>query len=201
MFDIEIDKYFRTIAFRQSKYLQDLKHEYPSVNFEMTIEEAEKYAKTISVYRRSDITGSLTDSIITLQLKCPLLTRVSGYLEQIYMLEEEVGQGLEGKLNNISMMYSDIFKHEWTGDSKMGMMMCIEEVINRTSRGPLSMWTDYERAIDIFYGAQKRAFLDAVLKFNLEISGTTSRVILSSASEDLERLSAFVKMHSDEYNY
>jgi hypothetical protein len=197
MFDLEIDKYFRTIAFRQSKYLQDLKHAYPVLTFNLLKEEADKCGRTLKVYK--DIPVKYPNlSQLSLSLKSPMLARMNSSLEYLYMMNDDVDLDRVGP---VATMYSDLFKREWNGSPRLGLNICIEAILTRTSHGPFSMWTDYEREIQLYTGASKRAFLDAVLKFNLEISGTTTKSIMDYCADDFDRLSLFIQNNLEKYKY
>lgn len=197
MFDIEIDKYFRTIAFRQSKYLQDLKHAYPILTFHLLKEEADKCGRTLKVYKDIPVKDP-SWAQLSLNLKSPMLSRMNNSLDYLYMLNDDADPS---SLGPVATMYSDLFKREWNGDPAIGLKRCIEEILMRTSHGPFTMWTDYEREIQLYTGAAKRAFLDAVLKFNLEISGTTTKSIMDSCADDFDRLSIFIQTNLEKYNY
>lgn len=197
MFDIEIDKYFRTVAFRQSKYLQDLKHAYPILTFHLLKEEADKCGRTLKVYKDIPVKDP-SWAQLSLNLKSPMLSRMNNSLDYLYMLNDDADPS---SLGPVATMYSDLFKREWNGDPAIGLKRCIEEILMRTSHGPFSMWTDYEREIQLYTGAAKRAFLDAVLKFNLEISGTTTQSIMDSCADDFDRLSIFIQTNLEKYNY
>ena len=197
MFDIEIDKYFRTIAFRQSKYLQDLKHAYPNLTFNLLKEEADRCGRTLKVYKDLPIKDP-GFAQLSLSLKSSMLLRMNNSLDYLYMLNDDADHD---KLGPVATMYSDLFKREWNGDLEVGLSKCIAEILERTSHGPLSMWTDYEREIQLYTGEAKRAFLDAVLKFDLEISGTTTKSIMDSCADDFDRLTIFIKTNLDRYKY
>lgn len=197
MFDIEIDKYFRTIAFRQSKYLQDLKHAYPVLTFNLLKEEADKCGRTLKVYKDVPVKDP-SWAQLSLNLKSPMLARMNNSLDYLYMLNDDVDPS---SLGPVATMYSDLFKREWNGDPSIGLKRCIDEILKRTSHGTFSMWTDYEREIQLYTGAAKRAFLDAVLKFNLEISGTTTKSIMDSCADDFDRLSLFIQNNLEKYKY
>lgn len=197
MFDIEIDKYFRTIAFRQSKYLQYLKHAYPILTFHLLKEEADKCGRTLKVYKDIPVKDP-SWAQLSLNLKSPMLSRMNNSLDYLYMLNDDADPS---SLGPVATMYSDLFKREWNGDPEIGLKRCIEEILTRTSHGPFTMWTDYEREIQLYTGAAKRAFLDAVLKFNLEISGTTTKSIMDSCADDFDRLSIFIQTNLEKYNY
>jgi hypothetical protein len=197
MFDLEIDKYFRTIAFRQSKYLQDLKHAYPVLTFNLLKEDADKCGRTLKVYKDIPVKDP-SWAQLSLSLKSPMLTRMNSSLEYLYMMNDDVDLDRVGP---VATMYSDLFKREWNGDPRLGLNICIEAILMRTSHGPFSMWTDYEREIQLYTGAAKRAFLDAVLKFNLEISGTTTKSIMDSCADDFDRLSLFIQTNLEKYKY
>ena len=197
MFDVEIDKYFRTIAFRQSKYLQDLKHAYPALTFNLLKEEADKCGRTLKVYKDMPVKDP-SWAQLSLSLKSPMLARMNNSLDYLYMLNDDVDPS---SLGPVATMYSDLFKREWNGDPATGLKRCLDEILKRTSHGPFSMWTDYEREIQLYTGAAKRAFLDAVLKFNLEISGTTTKSIMDSCADDFDRLSIFIQTNLEKYKY
>lgn len=197
MFDLEIDKYFRTIAFRQSKYLQDLKHAYPDLTFNLLKEEADRCGRTLKVYKDIPVKDP-SWAQLSLSLKSPMLARMNKSLDYLYMLNDDADLD---KVGPVARMYSDLFKREWNGDLEVGLTKCIDEILERTSHGPLSMWTDYEREIQLYTGAAKRAFLDAVMKFNLEISGTTTNSIMDSCADDFDRLSIFIQSNLEKYKY
>jgi len=195
MFDIEIDKYFRTIAFRQSKYLQDLKHTYPILTFNLLKEEADRCGRTLKVYKDIPVKDP-SCAQLSLNLKSPMLLRMNNSLDYLYMLNDDADPSTLGP---IATMYSDLFRREWHDDPKVGLIKCIDEILKRTSHGPLSMWTDYGREIQLYSGAAKRAFLDGVMKFGLEISGTTTKSIMDSCADDFDRLSTFIQMNLEKY--
>lgn len=197
MFDLEIDKYFRTIAFRQSKYLQDLKHAYPILTFTLLKEEADRCGRTLKVYKDIPVKDP-SWAQLSFDMKSPMLARMNKMLDYLYMLSEDADPD---RLGTIATMYSDLFKREWHDDPKVGLTKCIDEILLRTSRGPFSMWTDYEREIQLYTGAAKRAFLDAVLKFDLEISGTVTKDIMDSCADDFDRLSLFIQNNLEKYKY
>lgn len=212
MFSIEIDKFRRMLDLRRARYKHELETKFP--NLAITYGDGTRSSETDIDKRETSLCLRVkADRVnlpflechiannITYELHSDIILTAKNHIDSIYMYDDDRENLTIRKRtsSSLDMLWSYLFKTsvpEGLSEEEI-FSRCLSHIDKKTSSGPLTLYTSYERSI-LGVGISNNVFTNAIVDLDLDIAGEATMNLLQNLQYDHERLAKLMFEKNEE---